>query len=187
MLRRSRGRAGHIKSDLSITQAEIQNRLTEVNVQIDWQRAFAEQWPICTVELHSIGEIRALYVAWYCGNNGPLNDFVEKDGQQQRAYLVAGAHPVTVGEVADNVDAWTEKRNRIGHYAYAFQTSPNPISVSLVSYALPEKRSLILDGNHRAVAAVLSGKEVTATLIVICGPCDPKALRDLKHWSGKSN
>jgi hypothetical protein len=170
-----------------MTPAEIQERLIEVNVDLDWQRAFAERWPICVVEFHEIQQIRALNVAWYCGHDGPLPDIVEIKGQQQHACSVPQARPVTVGYVADHLDTWIiGKRTRIEQYAHAFQASPNPISISLVTYSLPGKRFLILDGNHRAVAAVLSGKEMTATLVVICGPCDPTALPDLIHWTENS-
>jgi hypothetical protein len=166
---------------------EIQERLIEVNVDLDWQRAFAEQWPICIIEFHQPQQIRALNVAWYCGDNGPLPDIVEINGQRQHACSVPQARPVTVGDVADHLDTWTiEKRRRIQQYAFAFQAFANPISIILVAYALPGKRFLLLDGNHRAVAAVLSGKEITATLVVICGPCDPAALPDLTHWTENS-
>ena len=169
-----------------MTQEEIQSRLTSFPSFLDWERAQRECWPIRTIRI-SAAALRAFYTSWYAGPNGPLADSVEMRGRTLLAFQMPGARPVPVGQVAVTLDAWIEKKALITRYRYALQSFPPPIAISLVTYGLPNGQHLILDGNHRAVAAFLTGKEALVTALVICGPCDPHALPDLVHWSHKTN
>jgi hypothetical protein len=176
---------GYSKFRVRMTQEEIQSRLTSFPSFLDWERAQRECWPIRTIRT-SAAELRAFYTLWYAGPNGPLADSVEMRGRTLLAFQMPGARPVPVGQVAVTLDAWIEKKALITRYRYALQSFPPPIAISLVTYGLPNGQHLILDGNHRAVAAFLTGKEALVTALVICGPCDPHALPDLVHWSHKT-
>ncbi|MGW0570844.1 hypothetical protein [Streptomyces tauricus] len=46
---------------------------------------------------------------------------------------------------------------------------------------MPDGADLILDGTHRAVAALRARAHVTVFLYVLLGPTDPTILPDLAH------
>ena len=56
-----------------------------------------------------------------------------------------------------------------------------PISLVVLTWALPGGGTLLLDGSHHAVAATRAGVAVALVQIALLDPVDPGQLPDLTH------
>jgi hypothetical protein len=146
-----------------------------VNVMLDWQRAFAEQWPILFQVISAQPEIRNLFIAWYL-----------LPSDQEAWWSSPNARPITVGEARDKLNSaqWHAHRTpTVMGYSTDFNSAKNPPTrFTLPAYGLPGQQILLLDGAHRAVALAISDVQFAVTLAVIHGPIEEAALLDLRHW-----
>jgi len=150
---------------------ELLNCYSGVDVCLDWTMAL--DWKIESHILTSSDDIRRLRMPWYL------------KGDVCCRHSDDGAKPVTVGEVADNLAPWHCKLKRIYRHAFCFNRAKSQIQITFPAYYLQDGTSLLLDGNHRAVALVLREMDFKATLHSFHGPMDPKALPDLTHFMQK--
>lgn len=119
----------------------------------------------------SEGDLRKLQMPWYKGASD----------QFDVPYNFERAAPVRVGQVADDIERWSNKKAGIQCYVNKFR-SEELINATVPGYALGNDNTLLLDGNHRAVALVRTGRPFLLNIKVIEGPINPAILPDLAHW-----
>jgi hypothetical protein len=92
---------------------------------------------------------------------------------------------MSVADVGRRLDEFTPANRAVFlDYLAGFTASKKPIDLMVPAYGLGPDGFLLLDGNHRVTAAVLSGKPVSVTLAVLDGPIDRRILWDLRFWDG---
>lgn len=92
------------------------------------------------------------------------------------------ARPLRLADIAADL-SWLEpwRQAVITTLASDFSRSGAPVSFLMATYRV-RGTELILDGNHRAVAAYLQNSECRALALSLDGPCDKSYLPDLRHW-----
>ena len=135
-----------------------------IRVGLDRQQLLKLDPAITTVDT-TLSEISdRLWTPWYTSKTGGI-----------RKYRHADAVPVSLA-----VASGSSLLRRYHGVSHQFN-GPVPV-LCLPVYALPDGHYLLLDGTHRAVAALLDGRPFQVRLCVIQGPLDPSVLPDLQHW-----
>lgn len=143
-----------------------------IRVGLNWDRFFAERWPVERIVLDSHELLSRCFMPWYVGARG-----------DEIAYDAAGAVPMSLADVPKAMPILHEDRQAdILQYVEAFRTQTEPIAFSTPSYALPDGKYFVMDGNHRLSALTLNSLPFEVTLWNICGPLDSDCLLDLIHW-----
>lgn len=106
-----------------------------------------------------------------------------KSEGRQVPYDHPAAKPICLTDVAADL-SFLESRRRglITTLASGFSRSTTPLCFLIATYRVRDTE-LILDGNHRAVAAHLQGTDCRILALSLDGPCDKNYLPDLRHWS----
>lgn len=140
-----------------------------INMGFGWDFLRPTAPSIRTESIASVEGAKALLCSWYAPrDNGQID------------YRVPQARHLTIGDVAGNLGlVGIEDAGKIASIAAA---SPQPLEVP--AYVIGE-RFMLLDGNHRTVAAVLAGMPEVITVYAVEGPVDRRALIDLWRYDGK--
>jgi hypothetical protein len=145
-----------------------------VRAMLDWERLEQLGARVCIETVGSRDSLSQLRTVWYADADGNIGD-----------YRNPGSHPLTIDEAAHSLDAWPGDRlARVGQFQADIVTGARegePVLLTLPTYAVNGHR-LLLDATHRAVAAYLSGLEVRALLLTLCGPVDAAVLPDLGRF-----
>jgi hypothetical protein len=154
---------------------EVVAAIRRANVQLDWRRFLAEQWPITLRMIGSQTELRALFIAWYLSPN-----------DHELLWCDEHARPIRAGEASAKLYSAEWQPHRLPaviRYGTAF-SAPGvlPVRIVIPAYQLPGEETLLLDGAHRSVALATFNVRFEVTLAVIHGPIEEAALRDLRHW-----
>lgn len=136
----------------------------DIRVCFDWDKFCTELWPIEVVSFQLPNDGSSLFTPWYALPDGTVCPF-----------NAAGAIPQSL-EVAAANDALC-KSHQVAEWRGSSQTIEAP------SYELPDGKVLLLDGNHRAVAAQKSHRPIALTAFVVCGPLTQSVCPDLMHWA----
>lgn len=144
---------------------------SKVRVKLDWPRVVNDELKIDVHHTSSLNEVRTFFMPWYADDN-----------RTELRYDCDYAKPVTVGDVADDLDRWPQRTLPIAEYVKDM-CSDGAQGLVLPTYALPNDRLLLLDGNHRAVALVVAQIPFSVRLLIVRGPIEPTMLPDLKHWA----
>lgn len=144
-----------------------------VRARLDWSRVRTE----CTVDesfSDSREDLGALYTVWYAG-----------PGERHAAYDDPEVRPLRVRETTLTESTWpADRATKID----AMSADYGSVDVEPLVLPLPAYRVgagvVMLDGNHRAVAAFRASSEVRLLLFILDGPQDPGILPDLVHHQG---
>jgi len=155
------------------------NHFAGIRVVFNWDLLLSKKWEICTIGIDTRDQLGELCCPWY--RNGM--DFTVP-------YDACGATPITVRCAGENFLLLDGKKRRgIGARQFAIcEHRRHPSRLHLPAYTLPNNRFLLLDGNHRAIAAYMnimdlkSDVKLEATIWAIRGPMDEDVLPDLKHY-----
>lgn len=143
-----------------------------IRVGFNWDRFFAEEWPIELVSVDAHPELGRCYMPWYVGAEG-----------NEVAYHDPTAVPISLSDVPKNMPIFNEERRvDIQQYSDSFRHQTGLIKFEAPTYALPDNRYFILDRNHRLAALTLNSVPFEVTLWNVRGPLDPICLLDLIHW-----
>ncbi|MFK5979712.1 MAG: hypothetical protein QM488_12590 [Rhizobiaceae bacterium] len=138
-----------------------------IEVQFRWN-ALATSTQIEVLHLNTIGELAALHTAWYAPQENEGTDFQDINKQN-----------LLVGTVATDLNLVPNHRDRIGQWVQRLKS--DKIKLVFPVYGLPKSEYFLLDGNHRAVAAVI-GETIPVTLHVLRGEISNSILPDLWRW-----
>jgi len=144
-----------------------------IRIKLDWQRLRSKE---VTVNLSIFDELEhpsAWYLPWY------FNDIDE-----EVSYLVANANPLTLADIPKAISRLNSRRREKIQYLLSgfINTTPQPVQFVIATYALPDGKHLIMDGNHRSSALILAGVKARLMVFEMLGPLDKELLPDLCHW-----
>lgn len=128
-----------------------------------------ENWPT-RIEHLSISECDRIFTPWYMTDADIETNWADPLGR-----------PISV-QVAVRVFDRLSHRDRF-KYPIEQLGAGVPFPRLLPAYQLPDDRFLLLDGNHRLVAACFLQIQCEIALMVCDGPLEESALPDLRHWA----
>lgn len=157
----------------SPTPEEFELKFREdIRVGFNWDRFFAERWPIKRVILDSEHDFGQCFTPWYVGK-----------GAEELPYDHPHAVPMSLSDVPKAFAILNEERKAdIQEKIDNFRTGTIPVRFIAPTYALPDDRYFVLDKNHRLSALALSGKPFEAELWNVEGPFEKECLLDLDFW-----
>lgn len=138
-----------------------------ITVQLCWS-ALPIDTEIKNRVLNNLGELRDLRTAWYFPQDNESID-----------YLDAKKENLRVGSVAADLDLVPRHKGRIEEWVEKIRCERT--NLIFPAYALPNSEYLLLDGNHRAVAAAIC-ETLPVTLHILKGKVSKGVLPDLWRW-----
>jgi hypothetical protein len=159
---------------MNIEEFETIFRNSEMRAWLAWDILEKSGANMREIYTRSPEALARLYTVWYAAPGGTNGDWRNSSDS-----------PLRVGQATDTVGTWPAERvTRVAHFRAQFEKSRYPVQLTLPAYSPNTRDVLLLDGTHRAVAAHLSKKEVRLIVLAVQGPCDPRILPDLAHYSG---
>lgn len=142
-----------------------------VRTRVDWDRLASEC--AATLELYTeTVELVRWFTPWYVNSAGERCEIACPEARQ---VPIAAVH-ATPGVLRDR------DRERIAALTAVF-SSGRLIEIATVTYGWEEGTRVVLDGNHRLIAAsACPGRAVRLTNIALTGPCDPTLVADCHLW-----
>jgi len=144
-----------------------------IRIQLNWEKLKNEKVTVRMSVFDQLENPSAWYLPWY------FNDLKEDVG-----YSVANANPLTLADIPKAISHLkSNRRDKIQELLNRFiNTTQQPIQLVIATYALPNGKHLIMDGNHRSSALILAGVKAKLMVFEICGPIDEELIPDLCHW-----
>lgn len=119
----------------------------------------------------SVAAVSGLETVWYVRPDGSLGDWRNQ-----------GDRRVSVKEAAARRDFPSQASEQyIQRLMSGMRASPAPPYLILPCYRTQRGKLIMLDGNHRAIAACRAGMNVRLLIFALAGPDDPLLLPDLLH------
>ncbi|MCM2291423.1 hypothetical protein NAC44_03655 [Allorhizobium sp. BGMRC 0089] len=146
---------------------------SNIIVQLQWN-LLNDDVEIEKIDLEGFENLERLCTAWYAPQDDESTDY--KDYKKVNITvkdIVDGSRTIKFCH-SDRIEKIKEKLN----------LGDCKISLDFPVYGLPDEKYFLLDGNHRAVAAVLA-KAQPVTLYVLKGPILSCILPDLWRWEGQ--
>ena len=148
----------------------------DIRAQLDWAR-LAKSRARVRVETHTRGTAKQrladLFTVWYVDPAGA-----------DSSWNAPGSRPLRVAAAERTLLSLPEgRRSTITALGRAFAVGPEPLELTLPAYRVDESRYVLLDGNHRAVAAHRADRELHLTLCSLTGPACESILPDLRHYA----
>lgn len=144
-----------------------------IRTQLAWEELRRLDAAVTARYLPSLAEEASrLIVPWYVA-----------DGRQV-PYDDAGAQPLRLQNVLLNLDSLEPERTAFIRKLAASLAGEETVQLLIATYRAGGEE-IILDGNHRAVAALLAGANCRILALSVAGPVDPAYLPDLVHWTPK--
>jgi len=144
-----------------------------IRVGFQWDRFFAENWPVELVTIETREALGRCYMPWYIGVAG-----------EEVAYDHPEAAPMSLADVPKAVTLLNaERRADISKYVDEFRAANGVVEFEAPTYAMSGDRYFILDCNHRLSALALSAEPFRVMLWNVCGPQDSGGLLDLIHFA----
>ncbi|WP_327268040.1 hypothetical protein OG233_06800 [Streptomyces sp. NBC_01218] len=147
------GSSGHVRASLDWS------RVTELRLRV--QHSFHT----------SADRLGRMATLWYTRPDGTPAEYTHPQATPLTARQAAAADMRTL----------PQRQNTLGALTQQAATCREPVQLILPAYRLPDGTDLILDGTHRAVAALRARARVTVFLYVLLGPADPTILPDLAY------
>jgi hypothetical protein len=144
-----------------------------VRVLFDWDRAKREKWPVRIDIINNLEFLADWYLPWYINSSGRETIYSEPDAKP----LLLPDIPLSLLHLSQ------QRQERIISLAKSYEQTRPPVQLVVPLYALGKTRSLVLDGNHRLAALVITKVAFTILVMKLYGPCDDQVLPDLIHWS----
>ncbi|GGX68301.1 hypothetical protein [Streptomyces anandii] len=147
-----------------------------IRAALDWGR-LADVGAGVRVETVTGGAARrclaGLFTVWYADARGA-----------DSSWNSPGSRPLRVGSAGRTLPSWPEDRRRaVDALARGYAEGSRPVPLTLPTYRVGEDCHVLLDGNHRAVAAHRAGRDVELTLWALTGPVCEGILPDLHHYA----
>ncbi|MGW6486193.1 hypothetical protein [Streptomyces sp. NPDC055056] len=143
-----------------------------VRASLDWSRVTDLRLPVQQRFHTSPDRLGMMNTLWYVGPDGTPAE-----------YTHPRADPLSTRQAAvADMRALPQRETTLGALTQQAAKCPEPVQLVLPAYRLPNGADLILDGTHRAVAALRAQARVTVFLYVLLGPADPKILPDLAYY-----
>ncbi|MFF8591192.1 hypothetical protein ACF061_07055 [Streptomyces sp. NPDC015220] len=148
----------------------------DIRARLDWRRLAEVRAGVRveTLSRDTAGQrLAELFTVWYVDPAGG-----------EGSWGAPGSRPLRV-EAADRaLPDWPgEREGAVSALARAFAEGAGPLPLTLPAYRVDEARYLLLDGNHRAVAAHRAGRALRLTLWSLAGPVCEGILPDLRHYA----
>ncbi|MFE2071505.1 hypothetical protein [Streptomyces misionensis] len=149
----------------------------DIRAQLDWTRLTRAR-AVADVETLdgdlAKRRLAELFTVWYADGTGA-----------ESRWDAPGSRPLRVATAQRTLPSWPEDRRRaVASLQRSFAARPGPLALTLPAYRAGEGRHVLLDGNHRAVAAHLvarAGREIRLALWSLSGPVCENVLPDLRH------
>lgn len=138
---------------------------------LDWNLIVRGSYRVEEIYSRDRSLLGALHTVWYTGPDGLSGEWRDP-----------GYRPLRVREVDTN-RAGAARNSHIGMLQRSFENSGGPIQLVLPAFSVNDGEFLLLDGNHRAVAAFRSRLEVRIGVFALTGPVDSEVLPDLLHFA----
>ncbi|MFB2876621.1 hypothetical protein ACE1CC_06990 [Aerosakkonemataceae cyanobacterium BLCC-F46] len=143
-----------------------------IRIKLDWESLISEQVTINMSFFEELENPSSWYLPWY------LNDVDE-----EVSYLAPNARQLTLADIPKAINHLNSKRrDKIQELLSRFINSTQPVQLVIATYALPDGKHLIMDGNHRSSALILAGVKARLMVFEMFGPLDPELLPDLRLW-----
>lgn len=144
-----------------------------IRIGLNWDRFFADSWPVKLVTLDSPEALGRFYMPWYIGPDG-----------KEVAYDDFHAAPLNLRDVPQAMKLLNEeRRGDIQQYVDRFHQQDGIIEFVAPTYSLPNDEYFILDRNHRLSALAMHPFPFRVTLWNVVGPLDHTCLLDLIYWT----
>lgn len=134
-----------------------------IRVQLDWKQFCSSSWPIEHLDLAVPSDSANIYTPWYALASGKACNYADPGAQPQSVALAAVNPELLSCHGVSSI-------------------APSNEALLLPAYRLSNGAVLLLDGNHRVVAAQATSVAVPLALFVIHGPMCSSVLPDLCHW-----
>lgn len=146
-----------------------------IRVGLNWDRFFAERWPVEVVTLTTPADLARCFMPWYIGVHG-----------QEVAYDDPDAVPMSLADVPKATTVLNDERKRdLQEYVDKFSREGGVVRFTAPTYALPDDQYFLLDKNHRLAALAVLEVPFEVTLWNVRGPFDADALLDLTYWTSR--
>ena len=143
-----------------------------IRARIDWARLERAEFTVHDEYSASSERLGELWTVWYVGPDGMAAEYRDASARPLRVRDVGASEPLSR-------DA--SRRARLARLRASFMATAEPAVLTLPGFRLPGDEVLLLDGNHRAVAAHLARVPVRLLLFLLHGPLTPVLLPDLEH------
>lgn len=148
----------------------------DIRARIDWARLAGVPTEVrveASLEGAAQQRLAGMFTVWYADSAG-----------RNCEWSAPGSRPLSVRGARRTLPTWPQERRRtVAALMRAFAAAPEPVTLTLPAYQVREGRSVLLDGNHRAVAAHQAGVEVRLTVCSLIGPVCESVLPDLRHYA----
>jgi hypothetical protein len=137
----------------------------------DWDRLQSPRLTVVECFSKSKSVLGKLETVWYIWPDGSLGDWRNQDNRR-----------VSVEEAAQ-LDRFPNAKSHdyIRRLTAQMQAASLPLMLVLPCYRTRDGKLLILDGNHRAIAAFKSGQDTRLLIFAVTGLDNPLVLPDLLH------
>ncbi|MFF0790965.1 hypothetical protein [Streptomyces spiralis] len=149
---------------------------SDIRAELDWARLAGVR---AGVRVETLGQeagrrrLAELFTVWYADPGGV-----------DSSWNAPGSRPLRVAAADRTLPSWpVERRHAVTALTRAFAAGSGPLPLTLPAYRVDEDRHVLLDGNHRAVAAHLAGADIHLTLWSLSGPVCESILPDLRHYA----
>lgn len=146
-------------------------RESGVRSWFDWDLLRLPEYAVIETFSRSKAILGSLETVWYASPDRSLGDWRDQGNRRLR---VEEAAPMTNFPSKSSNDY-------IEQLASGMRSSPTPPYLVFPCYRTQQGKMLILDGNHRAIAAFKSGTNLRLLIFAITGPDNPFMLPDLMH------
>jgi hypothetical protein len=148
-------------------------RTSEMKALVAWDILERLDCKVEEIYTRSVERLSCFHTLWYRTQGG-------KDGDWRNAEDI----PLRVGEASSTFDSCpSQRREHVTAFREKFAQTRKPLQLTLPAYSPNDHDTILLDGTHRAVAAYLAHADVRLLIFAVRGPCDPRILPDLQHYS----
>jgi hypothetical protein len=137
----------------------------------DWELIQPPGYSVVEKFSRSVADVSRLETVWYIRSDGSLGDWRSQSDRRLSVKDAATKH------VFPNKDSEDYIQSLISDMC----ARPEPPYLILPCYRTQDGKFIILDGNHRAIAAFRSDMDVRLLIFAVSGPDDPLLLPDLLH------
>ena len=143
----------------------------QVRVLLRWDQVEEKQYPAYVDVFTDSAPFENWFAPWYCNSQGLETEYMARD-----------ARPLSIADIATDASPLsTSRRGKIEALSHSF-CAHEIVQIVVGLYALPHGKYLVLDGNHRLVAALRSRRPMTILAFTLVAPVDSQLLADLRHW-----
>jgi hypothetical protein len=136
---------------------------------LDWEMVQSPDYSVVEIFSRSVADVSRLETVWCIRADGSLGDWRNQDDRR-----------VSVKDAAARRDFPSQASEQyIQELISGMRASPAPPYLVLPCYRTQSGKFIMLDGNHRAVAACRSGMDVRLLIFALSGPDDPLLLPEL--------